>query len=353
MATIRKRRDKYEVQIRRSGLQSISRTFHALKDARSWARHMEMEADRRDLPTDPKTLRQVSLGELVTRYRDTISSTKRSHDREWFMLGTLLAHPISRRRLSELTAAHFAAYRDERLRDVRPASVKRELAPVRHMFEIARNEWGLPIRDNPLAKLQLSGVDQRRERRLRPGELDKIIKAAQSCRNKLIRPIILFALATGMRRGEILAVRQQNIDLTARSLLISETKNGYSRIIPLSNEAIALLHDYVGEGQDRVFPVTANAFRLAWERVRTRAKIDDLRFHDLRHEAISKYFEMGLTTPEVALISGHRDMRMLFRYSHALRETIIAKLNRMDTDNGSGERHKASTVPERQVAHDQ
>jgi integrase len=332
MATIRKRNDKYEVQIRRSGLQPFSKTFHTLKDARSWARHMDVEADRRDLPTDPKALRQVSLGELVTRYRDTISSTKRSHDREWFMLGTLLAHPISRRRLSELTAAHFAAYRDERLQDVRPASVKRELAPVRHMFEVARNEWGLPIRDNPLAKLQLSGVDRRRERRLRPGELGKIITAAECCRNKLIRPIILFALATGMRRGEILSVRQQHVDFAGRSLLIPETKNGYSRTIPLSNEAIALLHDNSREGQDWIFPVTANAFRLAWERVIRRTEIVDLHFHDLRHEAISRFFEMGLTTPEVALISGHRDMRMLFRYAHATRSRILEKLAVRESD---------------------
>jgi integrase len=353
MATIRRRRDKYEVQIRRSGLPHLSKSFHVLKDAQAWARHKEVQVDRRDMPVDPKALQQVTLGELVTRYRDTVSVHKRGYDVERIVLNVFLLHPICRRRLSEITAAHFARYRDERLKEVKPTTLKRQLGPIRNLFNVAREEWDLPIRDNPLAKLQFKATDQRRERRLRPGELDKIIKAAETCRNKLIRPIILFALATAMRRGEILAVRQQHIDLIARSLLIRETKNGYSRIIPLSNEAIALLHDYDGEGQDRVFPVTANAFRLAWNRVRTRAKVNDLRFHDLRHEAISRFFEMGLTTPEVALISGHRDMRMLFRYSHALRENIIIKLNRMDADNGQGERHKASAVSESQVAHDQ
>jgi integrase len=137
---------------------------------------------------------------------------------------------------------------------------------------------------------------------------------------------VLFGLATGMRRGEILAVRQQQIDFAGRALLIPETKNGHARTIPLSNEAIALLHGLRREGQDRVFPITANAFRLAWERVKNRAGIGDLRFHDLRHEAISRFFERGLTAPEVALISGHRDMRMLFRYAHATRERILEKL---------------------------
>jgi integrase len=73
--------------------------------------------------------------------------------------------------------------------------------------------------------------------------------------------------------------------------------------------------------------MTGNAFRLVWERVKKRAGIVDLRFHDLRHEAISRFFEKGLTTPEVALISGHRDTRMLLRYSHAIRERVLEKLD--------------------------
>ena len=77
-----------------------------------------------------------------------------------------------------------------------------------------------------------------------------------------------------------------------------------------------------------MFPITGNAFRLSWERVKKKAEIDDLHFHDLRHEAISRLFEMGLTTPEVALISGHRDMRMLFRYTHPLRTQISEKLEK-------------------------
>ena len=145
MASIRRRRNKYEVQVRRSGVSHISRTFHALKDAKEWARTMEVRADRRDLPVNRKILERVTLGDLLERYRDTISNKKRSGNREFFMLNTMLRNPISRRRLSELVAAHFAAYRDDRLMEIKPSSVKRELAPVRHMFEVARHEWGFPM----------------------------------------------------------------------------------------------------------------------------------------------------------------------------------------------------------------
>lgn len=75
-----------------------------------------------------------------------------------------------------------------------------------------------------------------------------------------------------------------------------------------------------------MFPLTGNAFRLAWERLRARAGLGDLHYNDLRHEAISRLFERGLSVPEVALISGHRDARMLFRYTHVQREQTLRKL---------------------------
>ena len=129
-----------------------------------------------------------------------------------------------------------------------------------------------------------------------------------------------------MRWGEILAIEWEHIDFKDRILLIPRTKNGHSRTIPLTRTAIQILQSLPGTEGDHVFPITANAFRLAWERVKRQAGIEDLRFHDLRHEAISRFFEAGLNVPEVALISGHRDPRMLFRYTHPLQKQIAVKL---------------------------
>jgi integrase len=295
---------------------------------------MEVKADKGILLADPKILKHTTLGAILTKYRDTVSPKKRSHETERLVLCAFLLHPVCRRRLAELRPEDFAAYRDERLREVKPGTVRRQLAIIRHAIELARAEWGIPLQQNPLAKLQINGVDQRRERRLRLGEEEQIIKAAESARNPFVRSIIRLALATGMRRGEILAITADHVDCTARSLLIPETKNGHARTIPLTNEAIALLHSCKTAPGGRLFPVTANAFRLAWQRVKQRAGVIDLRFHDLRHEAISRFFERGLTAPEVALISGHRDIRMLFRYSHPLRENILSKLDKREGTNG-------------------
>src|SRR5262249_38747074 len=114
MATIRKRKHKWEVQIRRLGLRPISKSFHTSKDAQAWARYMQVKADRADLPADPKALQRAYLSELVVRYRDSISVAKRSYEKERYFLRTFLAHPICTKRLSELRTEDFAVYRDER-----------------------------------------------------------------------------------------------------------------------------------------------------------------------------------------------------------------------------------------------
>jgi integrase len=113
--------------------------------------------------------------------------------------------------LSELSSGHFADYRDERLLKVKPITLKREFSLLHNLFEIARDEWQLPIRENPIRQIRFKAETNRRERRLTQGELDRIISSAQQCRNRLVLPIILFALETALRRSEILAAKWARI----------------------------------------------------------------------------------------------------------------------------------------------
>jgi integrase len=334
MASIRKRGEKWQVQIRRTGHRPISKSFILRKDALEWARDAERQADRGDLPKDGEVLRELTLGDLICRYRDAVSVQKAGYENECIVFNALLQHPICVKTLAELRTEDFAAYRDERLKTIKATTLKRQLNPIHNAFEVARDEWGLPIKANPLDSLALRLKEKARERRLLPGEQERLLAATADRRNKLVAPIIVFALATAMRRGEILAMRWAHVDLHRRSLLIPETKNGDSRVIPLSKHAIAVLELLPRTGE-RVFPVSANALRLFWTRLTKRAQLKNLHFHDLRHEAISRLFELGLNVPEVALISGHKDLRMLFRYSHAARQRILQQLDRQNTSDYS------------------
>jgi integrase len=240
---------------------------------------------------------------LIERYVAEITVEKRGSNPETYRLRRFLGHPICKRRVKELSERDFAIYRDQRLKQVSPSSVKRELATVHNCFEVARTEWGVAARVNPLSGLRLPVPNDQRDRRLQPGELDRLLSAAATTRTKHLSEIILFAIETGMRRGEIVSIKWRDVDLQRRSVRLTQTKNGHPRTIPLSKAAIALLTVQNGscdDSESRVFAITGNALRLAWERVKTKAGIEDLRFHDLRHEAISRFFGKGLSVPEVS-----------------------------------------------------
>tara|TARA_R100000365_G_C2746816_1_gene76258 strand:- start:4013 stop:5101 length:1089 start_codon:yes stop_codon:yes gene_type:complete len=348
MATIRKRGNKYQAQVRRKGFDTQVRTFHLLKDAQEWARLQETLADRHELPTNKKALEGVTLGKLVERYRDEVLPRMKGGTNETINLNAILRHPICKKSLAELGTKDFAKFRDDKLQTVTAKSLQRILSPIKHLLNMAKDEWGYPLRENPLDRLRLKTTDNKRERRLRPGEIDQLLLCAAGKekregrghtnrkRNPYVIVIVEFALETALRRGEILALRWADVDIERQSATVQESKNGYSRTIPLTPKAIDLVNRAkaiaMGDGDKEpdlsasIFPLTPNGFRLAWERLVKRAKITDLHFHDLRHEAISRLFEKGLTVPEVASISGHRDARMLFRYAHANQSAVRAKL---------------------------
>jgi integrase len=315
MATLRKRGNRWQVQVRRNGHSPLSRSFLHRTDAEKWARSIELDQDRTLLPSDPRILSRFTLGDLVHRYMDTVTPRKRRHEIERIELKAFLRYPICAKKVSELRTADFAAYRDIRLKQIKPTSLKRSLAPIRHLFEVARTEWGLPIFQNPVSALNFRAIDTKRERRLRSGELEQLLEEAAKCRNPHIDPIIRFAVATGMRRSEILNIEAKHFNLERSELVIPSSKTGMARTIPLTKDAFDILSRLSFEG--KIFPLSANAFRLSLERVRKRAGLFDLHFHDLRHEALSRYFEIGLTAPEICLISGHQNLRTLARYSHA------------------------------------
>ena len=198
---------------------------------------------------------------------------------------------------------------------MKSGTVHADLMMFRRVFKTAIHKWGYGLPKNPVEYLQLPSPHKSRKRRLMPSEKERLLTAASSQRNIYIGPIIEFAIETGMRRSEILKLRWCDVDLENGFASLYDTKNGEDRRVPLTKTARNVLLR-LPKQDERVFPISANCVRLAWERCRNKAGILDLRFHDLRHEAVSQFFEMGMSVPEVALISGHKDVRQLFKYTH-------------------------------------
>lgn len=205
--------------------------------------------------------------------------------------------------------------------------MRRELTILRHCLTLAMREWDAPLSTNPVLSISLPEPSKSRDRRLEQDDGQKLSVAIGSAHAWYLRPLIELAVETGMRRGELLSLQWSNVSLERRTAHLPVTKNGHARTVALTPRALAVLSG-VPRTDARVFPVSGNAVRLAWERLRVRAGLPGLRFHDLRHEAVSRFFEMGLSVPEVALMSGHRDTRMLMRYTHLRPEALAEKLGR-------------------------
>ncbi|MCA0929753.1 site-specific integrase [Ruegeria profundi] len=152
-----------------------------------------------------------------------------------------------------------------------------------------------------------------------------MMQACDRDRNKLLRPLLVLAVETAMRRGELLAMEWRHVDLQRCTVLLPRTKNGHARTVPLSPIALKTLGELL-RADDRVLPLSGDCVRQGFGRLRKRAGVDDIRFHDLRHEAVSRLVERGLSLIEVQQISGHRTLHMLQRYVHLQAADIVAKL---------------------------
>lgn len=328
MATIRKLRGRWQAQVRRRGVPPRAKSFDTKTAAERWATDLEAEANRSGWAVDTRAAEKTTLKELLTRYRDEVTPSKRGAVSERARINSIVRCPIAHRTLAKLTSADVASYRDERLKTVAPATVIRELNTVSHAIEIASREWGLWLPRNPVKLVRRPPVPRGRTRRFKEGEENALLTACDRGRTPLLKPLIVLAIETGMRRGELLDLRWQHVDLKLAVAHLPLTKNGDSRDIPLSRRAVAILQELRAEdsNRERVFPITGNAVRLAFEHLRVRAGMSDLRFHDLRHEAISRLFEKGLNIVEISAISGHRELKMLQRYTHLRAADLVARL---------------------------
>ena len=311
MASIRKRGKSWQAQVRSRKTGSIGKSFHRKADAERWA--IEQEALMQNGQFAQIETQELTLHDLMETYQEKVTPTKKGADQEFRRISRLMKeHDLMLTPLPLAKPHIFASFRDRRLRDGTRAC-QYDLVLLRHAWNLARVEWGWPLGDNPLSLVRMPRSNPPRERRLRAGEYDALKDAAQQSRSWYLWPIVDIAIETAMRRGEILGLLWTNIDGRKQRAFLPITKNGRSRWVPLSE--LALKHiDQVPRTADRVFPITDVAFRQAWDRLRKRAGITDLTFHDLRHESISRKFEAGMNIPQVMAISGHRTASQLFRY---------------------------------------
>ena len=322
MASIIKRESGWQVQIRKQGYQPISKRFDKKSDANSWARLAESEMDR-GIFIDRSEAEKTTLAQILERYLSEVSIHKQGFIQEESRIKCLLKHPLSNRYLATLQSSDFAEYRDKRLALVCGTTVNKELTLLGKVIDTARRDWSISM-ENPVRPIRRPKNNHSRDRRLKDDELQLILMSSES---HVLSSIVLFALETAMRRGEIAKAKWSHLQLSQRLLIVPETKTGVPRTIPLSNSAMVIIQSLAKIDNQTIFKLRPDSITQAFERACNRAKILDLRFHDLRHEATSRLFEKGLNPMQVSAITGHQTFEMLKRYTHLKAQDLVGLLD--------------------------
>ena len=279
-------------------------------------------------------IRKMALFRGLEKYYESVSVHKKGHLQEFYRVNVIKRHPLSNKNMDEITTVDIAAYRDERLAQINPRTgknisgntVRLELALLSSLFSIARVEWGT-CRSNPVEHVRKPRVSKGRDRRLLSSEERRLSRHFRE-RNLSLYIIFHLAIETAMRQGEILGLQWEYIDIQHGVAHLPDTKNGSSRDVPLSRKARNLLQMLPFQLHGNLFNYTSSGFKSAWRNALAALAIQDLHFHDLRHEAISRFFELGtLNVMEVAAISGQRSMNMLKRYTHLRAYQLVSKLD--------------------------
>ena len=321
MASIYKHNsDKWIAVIRRTGFKTRTKSFTKHSDAKQWAVTQESQ-----IAQQKEHGIKHSLHEALNRYlTEFVPSYKGIKTATWQI--DFLKRHLADIPLEDFNSSHAAFYRDQRLTNgVSGSSVNKELNFLSKILDVASKEWGW-IDINPVKNITRPKNGKHRERRPTQSELETLRNECERSGNYHVWRMIEFAIETGMRQGEILSLTTLNVDLNKRIARLADTKNGESRDVPLSRRACELLSEEIETNQTiKVFSKwsSGDGFRSTYRRICERTGITDLRFHDFRHEAASRFFEMGLNQFQVAAITGHKSLQSLYKYTHIKAEKLL------------------------------
>ena len=337
MAAIKKYRgDVWRARVRKVGYPPQSKTFGTKTAAEKWARGIEAEIDRGGQALDVKGARGVSVASVFERYRDEVTPIKKTSKGERNTIKRLLGSAdFMHRRLNQIKPDDIRVWRDARLKQVTPASVNREFTTISSILTYAIKEWGVALPANPA--LQVSrpkGADVHRDQRWSDEDIVALLKAANwkeghkpATQPEYVGWAVLVALETAMRMGEICSLVVGEFHAKERYVYLDDTKNGDSRMVPLSTKALQYFKCLTdGRKKDeRIFPPT-ESLGLYFRAARNAAGLSGQRFHDLRHESATRLSKKFSNVLELSAVTGHRSLQSLKRYYNPTPGELAAKM---------------------------
>jgi integrase len=325
MASVKPRGRYWTARIRKPGI-NLHKTFDTKAEAEAWSAAEEAKIEAGEWKPPSATL---TIADLFDRYSREVSPHKGNPEFDTYRLVALAK--MLRGPVESCDAARLAEWRDERLKQVSPGSVNRELGLIGAVFTRAIKEWRLPIAVNPVHQIMRPRNPPHRTRRVTDAELAVVVRqlgwdrvSAPETLYQWVAWIACLGLETAMRRGEMLSMTWANVH--DRHVHLPKTKNGHARNVPLSSGARALF-GLLERGEGQIVPLKPNTFEQYWIRAVKATGIKDLHMHDLRHEATTRMAPKFRDAMELSRVTGHRTLAALQMYYHPDVEDLSRKLD--------------------------
>lgn len=342
MATIRKKGNfQWHVQIRRHGYKPVTKTFTSEKAAIKYARDIESDMDN-GVYQEKSASASTTIETLAKKYIEEITPLKKNKIEDKRLMNVVI-NKFGKYYLSNLKPLMIKMWIDElKSSDLSSSSINHRLSTLSSLITTAIKEWSYSLPENPCKHVKRMPGGKSRDRRLQLGEEHWILNECALSRNIWLSHAVNLSIETGMRQGELFSMEWEHVDLENQVAHLFDTKNGEDRVVPLSTTAVLVFDKIAGSREGKVFKCSqhgvASSLRNAIERAKDKylddclnqavepqkGFLENLRLHDLRHEATSRFFEKNLNVMEVASITGHKTLSMLKSYTH-LKATNIAK----------------------------
>ena len=324
---LRKRNNKWQCLINYKGYR-IGKTFIRKQEAQKWALKTKTQLESNSFQ-DTSCLATMKLKDLLKLYYEKYKTKVRRPKYLQYATNLLCRQKIGNITLIKLNSRHVADFRDERLRVGKsPSTVKKYLGLISRAYKVGKRELDLPLQHNPVASITKPREPHGRERVLTDEELNRLLEAASQSSIYFMKQIIILAIETLCRRGELLNLKRSDVDYYNRTARIKVTKNNIPRAIGLSPLAVSTLQALPATIDGKLINLgSIGGFEKAFRRCVRKANLKDFHFHDLRHLGATKLAKQGWTTLELAAQGGWRSTSMVKRYANINAEYLAKKLN--------------------------
>lgn len=337
MATFTKKSSGWQVAIRNAGQKPIYKTFKKKAHATRWAGQIE-EQIASGVFNDTSIAGKTIISDALNRFEAEILPTRRDGGKVEQSKVNIVRREFGKLNLNTLTPELIMEFINERQIEVTNDTILKDLAVINDLFETSRIVWNIPC-VNPITevraickKLKCLQPGKGRDRRLADDEYSKLINATTRYAGSIRGKLVAFAIETAMRQEEIARMMWVDVNHASKTLYIPRAKHG-PRTVPLSAKAYDILNSLVVNINGKVWEMKKKSIGRMFKRLTVALNIEDLHFHDLRHEGTSRLFELGLSIPEVQLITGHGDWRSLQRYTKLQAANVGEKIRKLNRTN--------------------